>query len=88
MIYDILCRDVNGNEVTVKFNNITSTVTDLNGKLLVPKTLTPEIKTDYVFDFDGLKFDGIRLLFGMKCNYNCKMKIDYLMYLHYLNLIV
>lgn len=72
MIYDILCRDVNGNEVTVKFNNITSTVTDLNGKLLVPKTLTPEIKTDYVFDFDGLKFDGIRLLFGMKCNYNCK----------------
>ena len=72
MMYNILCKDTDGNDVTIKFDNITNTLYSEDGTILVPKDKHIVPKTQYIHDFNGLRFDGLRLMFGVKCNFHCK----------------
>lgn len=73
MIYTIRCKDPNSaKNISIKFDNITNTLMDSDFNLIIKKDFHPKEKTDYIHDFNGLKFDGIRLMFGLKCNFNCK----------------
>lgn len=72
MIYDILCRDFNNQEFVLKYDPLKCTIYDETGREVFPKSLHIDPKPPQRNNFNGMQFDSIRLLIGMKCNYNCK----------------